>query len=116
MQPTRCFALMACLPLLASAAAPALPDSAAIDAEVARLMTATKAQGLAVAVIDAGQVVHVSAHGRRNAAGEPLQTDTVMYGASLTKAVFGYYVMQLVDEGKLDLDRPLRTTCRSRRR
>lgn len=107
MQPTRFFALVASLPLLAAAAAPALPDGAAIDAEVARLMTATKAQGLAVAVIDAGQVVHVSAHGRRNAAGEPLQTDTVMYGASLTKAVFGYYVMQLVDEGKLDLDRPL---------
>ncbi|MCE4553432.1 serine hydrolase domain-containing protein [Roseateles cellulosilyticus] len=101
------FAVMVSLPLRAFAAAPAPPDGAAIDAEVARLMAATNAQGLAVAVVDAGQVVHVSAHGRRNAAGEPLLTDTVMYGASLTKAVFGYCVMQLVDEGLLDLDRPL---------
>ncbi|KQW44662.1 MULTISPECIES: serine hydrolase [unclassified Roseateles] len=95
------------LPLLTAAAPPALPGSAAIDAEVARLMRATQAQGLAVAVVDAGRVVHVGAYGKRNAAGEPLLTDTVMYGASLTKAVFGYWVMQLVDEGKLDLDRPL---------
>jgi CubicO group peptidase (beta-lactamase class C family) len=30
-----------------------------------------------------------------------------MYGASLTKAAFGYMVMQLVEEGKLDLDRSI---------
>jgi CubicO group peptidase (beta-lactamase class C family) len=30
-----------------------------------------------------------------------------MYGASLTKFVFAYVVMQLVDEGKLDLDRSI---------
>ncbi|RZL36603.1 MAG: class A beta-lactamase-related serine hydrolase [Rubrivivax sp.] len=97
--------LIAALPSLAGAA----PPAAAIDAEAARLMAATQARGLAVAVVEGGQVVHVAAYGSRNAAGEPLQTDTVMYGASLTKAVFGYFVMQLVDEGKLDLDRPLAT-------
>lgn len=30
-----------------------------------------------------------------------------MYGASLTKAVFAWTVMQLVEEGRLDLDRPV---------
>jgi CubicO group peptidase (beta-lactamase class C family) len=30
-----------------------------------------------------------------------------MYGASLTKAAFAYMLLQLVDEGKLDLDAPL---------
>jgi CubicO group peptidase (beta-lactamase class C family) len=34
-------------------------------------------------------------------------TDTVMYGASLTKTVFAYTVMQLVDEGKIKLDTPI---------
>jgi CubicO group peptidase (beta-lactamase class C family) len=29
-----------------------------------------------------------------------------MYGASLTKTVFAYTVMQLVDPGKLNLDTP----------
>ena len=42
--------LIAALPLLATAAAPT-PDRAAIDAEAARLMAATQAQGLALAVV-----------------------------------------------------------------
>lgn len=70
-------------------------------------MTATGARGLAVAVIDNGRVVFTKAYGVRNAANEPLQNDTVMYGASLTKSAFAYMVMQLVDEGKLDLDRSI---------
>ncbi|KQV48490.1 serine hydrolase [Pelomonas sp. Root1217] len=107
MRPARLAALLIALPLLAAAAPPVIPGNAAIDAEATRLMAAAQAQGLAVAVIDDGQVVHAGAYGKRNAAGEPLLPDTVMYGASLTKAVFGYWVMQLVEEGKLDLDRPL---------
>jgi hypothetical protein len=31
-----------------------------------------------------------------------------MYGASLTKMVFAYTVMQLVDQGKINLDTPLK--------
>ncbi len=106
--PTLC--LLARLPFAAWAAAPAsppVPTRAALDAEVAQAMQAAQANGLAIAVIDEGQVVHVAAYGQRNAQGDPLQTDTVMYGASLTKAVFAWTVMQLVDEGRLDLDRPI---------
>lgn len=103
----RLASLIAALPLLAAAASRALPERAAIDAEVARLMAATQAQGLAVAVVDDGQIVHVGAYGKRNAAGEPLLPDTVMYGASLTKPVFAYAVMQQVEAGRLKLDQPL---------
>lgn len=42
------------------------------------------------------------------AKGDPLTTDTVMYGASVTKAVFAYTAMQLVDQGKIKLDMPIR--------
>jgi CubicO group peptidase (beta-lactamase class C family) len=72
-----------------------------------RAMAQTHANGLAIAVIDHGRVVSVEAFGRRNAQGDPLTVDTVMYGASITKAVFGYLVMQLADEGKVDLDLPI---------
>jgi CubicO group peptidase (beta-lactamase class C family) len=96
-----------CLTLFAfcfSAAAQTIPNGAAIDAQVKQIMTNTHAQGMAVAVVDHGRVGYVHAYGIRNANGDPLTTDTIMYGASLTKAVFAYNVMQLVDQGKLKLD------------
>ena len=101
-------ALASGLCLAAATPAHELPDGAAIAAEAGRLMARTHAQGLAVAVIDHGQVGSVGAWGLRNAKGDPLTTDTVMYGASLTKTVFAYMVMQLVDQGRLKLDTPLK--------
>lgn len=80
---------------------------APVDAAVHRLMAKTGAKGLAIAVIDGGKVRYVQAYGVRNANGDPLRTDTIMYGASLTKTVFAYHVLQLVDQGKLALDTPL---------
>lgn len=98
--------LLAALVLLIATPAIAgpLPSPAQIDAEVRRQMAATGVQGLAVAVIDGGQVRYVQAYGARNAKGEPLTPRTVMYGASLTKAVFAYTVLQLVDDKVIDLD------------
>jgi CubicO group peptidase (beta-lactamase class C family) len=82
----------------------AIPASGALDTEIPKAMAAVNAQGLAVAVIDGGKPVYVRSFGLRNQQGQPLQTDTVMSAASLTKPVFAYAVMQLVDEGKIDLD------------
>jgi len=84
-----------------------VPDAAKVATLAKTAMAETGAQGLAVAVIDDGKVASVQAFGLRNAKGEPLTVDTVMYGASLTKAVFGYTVMQLVEEGKVGLDKPI---------
>jgi CubicO group peptidase (beta-lactamase class C family) len=82
-------------------------DTRQTDDTVQLAMAATGARGLAVSVVDDGQAVFTKAYGVRNASGDPLQVDTVMYGASLTKAAFGYRVMQLVEEGKLGLDVPI---------
>lgn len=79
-------------------------ESAAIDSAARALMTREHVEGLALAVIDEGQVRHVAAYGVRNAARDSLTRNTVMYGASLTKATFAYFVLQLVDERTLDLD------------
>jgi CubicO group peptidase (beta-lactamase class C family) len=96
----------------ALAATPALArpaDYNALDAEAAKLMAQGKIPGLAYAVIEHGKVVHVRAQGLRNVDKSlPLTPDTVMYGASITKAVFGQYVLMLVDDGKLDLDTPIK--------
>ena len=84
-----------------------IPSGAAIDAKVSGVMAQTGAKGMAIAVVDHGKVRYVHAYGIRNAKGEPLTIDSVMYGASLTKTVFAYTVMQLVDKGKLNLDTPI---------
>jgi CubicO group peptidase (beta-lactamase class C family) len=86
-----------------------MPTAAEIDSLARTLMQRERVQGLALAVIDAGTVTQVAAYGRRSAAGAPLTTSTVMYGASLTKAAVAYLVMQLVDEGRLSLDAPVRS-------
>jgi CubicO group peptidase (beta-lactamase class C family) len=100
------FLAVVCLPFAVSAQT--IPSNAAIDAEVGKIMTHTSAKGMAVAVIDRGKVGYVQSYGIRDAKGDPLTTDTVMYGASLTKTVFAYTVMQLVDKGALSLDTPIK--------
>ena len=101
-------ALSALLSVPTFAAAPQpIPAPPAIDAKVAEAMKTTSGKGLAIAVIDDGKVAYVHSYGVRNAKGDPLQTDTVMYGASLTKTVFAYTVMKLVDQGRIGLDTPI---------
>ncbi len=107
-----CFVTLAFLALMGCAHATRPParapiDTSRLDVLAAQAMTATGARGLAIAVIEAGRMVSARSYGVRNEAGEPLTTDTIMYGASLTKAAFGYFALQLVDEGKLALDQPI---------
>lgn len=85
-----------------------IPSSVDLDAKIERLMAREEVKGLAIAVIEGDAILHLRAYGARNVEQAlPLEADTVMYGASLTKAAFGYMVLQLVDEGKLDLDRTI---------
>ncbi|WP_428409678.1 serine hydrolase domain-containing protein [Hyphococcus sp.] len=85
-----------------------LPSAGEIEAKTLELMEKEDVKGLAVAVVDKESVRDVMSFGYRNVERqEPLETDTIMYGASLTKAAFAYMVLQLVDEGLLDLDRPI---------
>jgi CubicO group peptidase (beta-lactamase class C family) len=100
-------ALLLCLSACATAAPPQRWTPQSLDAEVASAMAATGAKGLAIAVVEDGRPVHVKSYGVRNVKGEPLTTDTVMYGASLTKAAFAYMVMQLAEEGVIGLDTPI---------
>lgn len=103
--------------LLAACALPvdSVPDRSltaargeALDAYILDLMAREDVKGLAVAVIENNEITHLQAYGHRNVERKlPLETDTVMYGASITKAAFAYMVLQLVDEGRIDLDQPI---------
>jgi CubicO group peptidase (beta-lactamase class C family) len=85
-------------------------SAAQVDAIVEDQMRSAKIPGLALAVIDDGKVAYVRGYGYRDVAHRlPLTDTTVMYAASLTKAMFAYMVMQLVQDGTFDLDRPIQS-------
>ena len=81
---------------------------AALDHEVEQRMSAAGIPGLALAVIENGRIVHLRAYGKRDLEQDlPLTTETTMYAASITKTLFAYVVMTLVDDGRIDLDRSI---------
>lgn len=83
-------------------------SSAEIDQTVPRLMRAARVTGLNIAIINDAKIVYLKSFGFRNKEEQkPLTEQTVVYGASFTKAVFAYLVMQLIEEGVIDLDRPV---------
>lgn len=81
---------------------------AEIDATVTRLMKAAEVTGLGIAIIEDGKIAYLKAYGVRDKEKNlPLTVDSVMSAASFTKVVFAYTVMRLVEEGRLDLDKPV---------
>jgi methyl acetate hydrolase len=61
--------------------------------------------GVATAAVTSDAVIVQAAFGIRDlATGAPMTTDTVIWIASMTKAVTGACAMQLVERGKLSLD------------
>ena len=64
--------------------------------------------GLSLAIINDGKVVYHTVKGYANVGEKRLVNDkTIFEGASLSKPLFAYTIMFLVEEGKLDLDKPL---------
>jgi CubicO group peptidase (beta-lactamase class C family) len=90
----------------AAAPPPSIPET--IDAMAPRLMIAHHVPGVAVAGIEGRRVAWHREYGVRRAGGEARVTqETVFEACSMTKPVFAYAVLKLVEEGKLALDRPL---------
>lgn len=87
------------------------------DSIVRRLVQQHGITGLQVAVVNDGRLAWSAAFGIR-ARGDgtgsapvgpdlPMERTTTTWAASITKAVFGTYVMQLVEQGRFDLDVPV---------
>ncbi|MBK6363434.1 MAG: beta-lactamase family protein [Saprospiraceae bacterium] len=79
-----------------------------IDKKVKYLMEGANVEGVGIAVLNDNKTVFIKSYGYKNKPkNEILDTATIVYGASLSKAVFGYLIMKLVEEKTLDLDKPL---------
>ena len=79
-----------------------------VDTVVRRVMTAADVPGLSIAIVRRGLPHWVQVYGVANAeTREPALPTTVFEAASLSKPVFTYAVLKLVDAGVIDLDAPL---------
>ena len=75
---------------------------------IAAVMDSAGVTGLQMAIINEGELAYTHEFGLKSgAAGLAPDSETVFAGCSLSKPVFAFLVMQLVEDGKLDLDRPL---------
>lgn len=81
---------------------------AEIDSTVTRLMKAAEVPGVGIAIFNNKKIVYLKTYGLRDIEKNlPLTSDSVMTAASLTKSAFATVAMQLVQEGVLDLDKPV---------
>lgn len=79
-----------------------------LDEFLPALIEEANIPGLSIAVIDKGEIAYVGSFGLRSQdTQEPVETETIFDAASLSKPLFASAVMQLVEAGKFDLDRPL---------
>jgi CubicO group peptidase (beta-lactamase class C family) len=79
-----------------------------LAALIPELMARANVPGLSIALIEEGKIAWVGSFGVKNSkSGEKVDGRTVFQAASLSKVVFAYGVLKLVDQGQLDLDAPL---------
>ncbi|NKF22858.1 serine hydrolase [Solimonas marina] len=105
--PTLLALATALLPLLTFAASTPLPAEriAYLDQQVDAAAARYHLPGMAVGVIDNGQIVYTRTLGERVVgSGEKIDGDTLFKIASLSKAMTTALLGRLVDEGKLDWD------------
>lgn len=83
-------------------------DASNLEKKIKLLMDSANVTGLAIAILNDNQIVFRKAFGYANQQKKTsLQVNHSFYAASFSKAVFGYLVTILVDEGVIDLDKPL---------
>jgi CubicO group peptidase (beta-lactamase class C family) len=92
---------------IAQSSASTLPVPALAE-RIPALLDSAGIPGLSIAVLERGSSVWTAAFGVRNTADrQPVGPETVFEAASLSKPVFAYGLLRLVDRGGFDLDRPL---------
>jgi CubicO group peptidase (beta-lactamase class C family) len=99
------------LPALSSPAraaqAPGGPDMTAIDRYVAAQLETLGVPGASLVIVHGEQIVHLQGFGRADHTGRAMTAQTPTMIGSLTKSFTAVAIMQLVEQGKLELDAPV---------
>ena len=83
-------------------------DLAAVDQFLEDQRAANRIPGMAVAITQGGDALHLRGYGT-DGNGQPITPQTQFYIASLSKSFTALAVMQLVEDGQIDLDAPVQT-------
>jgi CubicO group peptidase (beta-lactamase class C family) len=80
----------------------------AVEGAAQRALAASTAPGLAMALVQDGEVVWVAGYGLADpATGQPVTASTRFQAASLAKPVTAWGVLRLVERGRIGLDEPI---------
>lgn len=106
--------LSACRPIQPpTASIPTKLDDATvtkIDSIIQKAMTDYPVPGLAICVVKNGQVVYSKGFGFADLVSkQPVTPQSLLIQASLTKSMTAMAIMQLAEQGKIDLDQPVTT-------
>jgi CubicO group peptidase (beta-lactamase class C family) len=83
-------------------------STAELEASIAAVMEQADVAGLSLAIINDAEIVYQQTFGYKDRTeGTRSDEQTLFAAASFSKPVFAYLVMLLVEEGLIDLDRPL---------
>lgn len=83
-------------------------DFAAIDAQLQQAMKQHRLPGMSVAIVQGDEIVFSKGYGEASP-GRPMTPDTPMYIGSTSKTFTALAIMQLVEQGKLDLNAPVKS-------
>lgn len=76
--------------------------------ELETLMREMKVPGLSLVIIENAEItLHMELGLKNSQKKDPIDENTIFEAASLSKPVFTYGILKLVENGKLDLDKPL---------
>jgi CubicO group peptidase (beta-lactamase class C family) len=81
---------------------------AKLTSEIKKIMETESIPAISIAVINDNKVVYHQALGVSNMGTKtPVDEQSIFEAASLSKPIFAYFVMKMVEKGKVDLDKPL---------
>ncbi|RDK88328.1 serine hydrolase domain-containing protein [Marinirhabdus gelatinilytica] len=82
--------------------------STVLDTKIDSILKSIDMPGLSIAIVNNSELVYHNTFGVINSeTKEPVNKKTIFEGASLSKPIFAYFVMKMVEKGILDLDEPL---------
>ncbi|MEL7122848.1 MAG: serine hydrolase domain-containing protein [Bacteroidota bacterium] len=83
-------------------------NTADLNQRIQYLMDSIDMPGLSMAIINDKEIVYHEVFGVQNIETKDLvNKESIFEGASLSKPIFAYFAMKMVDQGILDLDKPL---------